>query len=117
VHRVPEQRVAGIEQAVVDTPGVDRQAGHAGGACGGTKTIQDALEQRKDVPVERPEHPDGNVGKSVHFMEFQLVTLADDAHHDPAAGGPEVHGGHRRGRGHNASSRAASITFTSSRRR
>ena len=97
VHRVPEQRAAGIEQPVVDAPGVDAEAGHAGGPGRGTDTVQDALVQREDVPVEGPEHSDRKVGESVHFVEFQLVTPVGDPHHHPAAGGAEVDGDHRRG--------------------
>ena len=107
-HRILEQPALVIDQAVVDAPGIDadriehaaRPARRGGGASG---AVPQAGKQRGGIPPEMPVEAARSVGKAVHLLQRQRLSI-QGADEDAAAAGAQIDGGPEdRGRGQDAS--------------
>ncbi|CAM5435401.1 hypothetical protein SANTM175S_10632 [Streptomyces antimycoticus] len=94
VHGVGQEGAVGGQEAVVDGPGVDADAGQGVGGVSRRclQAVQDALVEGQDVPVQGAQDAGGPVGEAVCLVEGQPFggDLTDD---DAAAGRTEVYGG------------------------
>ena len=88
---IAQELVGGIEQPVVEPPGIDAEGrqgiarlmrGHADG-------VFDLVQQTQDVPVDAVADARGNVRKAMHFANFERA-VAQRAEHGPSAGGAEI---------------------------
>src|SRR5215203_4024854 len=99
VERVVDQAVA-AHQTVVDSPGVDPDAGKVRlGTDRLAQRVQGVPVELEDVPVQAIGYSHRFVGKSVDLRQGQYLG-ADLAEHHPAAGCPKVNRRHPSGTGH-----------------
>src|SRR6476659_4926174 len=80
-----------IQQAVVDTPGVDRntiQRTMRGGIA--KSAVQHFVKQARGMPVPPVTVAHRRIGKAVDLLQIDMVT-GYPADHDPAARVPKVH--------------------------
>ncbi len=98
VHRVAQQRTAGVEQPVVHRPGVHTDAGNR---TGGPQPFQHTAVERQDVPVQGAAEAYRLVREPVDLGDVECAAAGATAD-DPAARRTEVDrgdgdvGGHRR---------------------
>ncbi len=118
VVRVAEQRPGGVEQPVVDAPGVHGDAGdpvragwlrRAGPGGRRPEPVEHLPVQPQDVPVQPVREADRHVGEAVRLGQLAR-RRSHPADHDPPAGGAEVDGGVAGSLAHRAPHRASVLT-------
>jgi len=89
-HRVLDEASPGVEQAVVDAPGVDpgrrqRLAPTFRGPPGVGETLLEAVEDAAERPAEAPGVEDRRVVEAVDLLQDEPVLLHAAEHRPPAA--------------------------------
>ena len=107
VHRGAEQRAVGVEQAVVDGPGVDADAVHLARL---TQSGEDLAVEPDDVPVQGVADAHRAVAEAVHLGELETCRPAHPRPDDPPGRGAEVDGGDGDAVGGRAHRRKAAAT-------
>ena len=90
---VGDQVPRGVDEAVVDRPGVHPDRG---GVAEGAEPVEDARPQAEDVPVQASAHGDGAVGEPGDLCEVDPVPVQAGGH-DAPRGRPEVDRRHHSG--------------------
>jgi hypothetical protein len=91
--RVAEQATGGVEQPIVDAPGVDADAGQRGAVAGGIAghPIFDFTPQGKDIPVKSAQHVGGSVLETMQHLDSEALAVPAPQQ-DAAVGGTQVCG-------------------------
>ena len=89
---IAQQFVAASQQAEIDAPGIDADAGDAVGpfAAGGPQALADVRPLAQQVPIQMAGDFDRAVLEAVDLFQPQLPAV-EQPQHVPPAGGPHVH--------------------------
>ena len=89
VDRIAEQCPIGVEQAVVDPPGVDPDRVQASHATCGADTVENSTIKAEHIPMDMAAGPDGSVPEPVDLSELEMfLTELGDEH--TSARGAEI---------------------------
>ena len=71
--RIAEKRPIGVEQAIVDTPGIDPDRVDVSRATSHADAVENATVEAEHIPVDMSACPDGSIPEPVDLMEFEMI--------------------------------------------